>query len=413
MNDWNYSSDAETPVESSKPESHQVVIICSLIGTLIVLTLLGNTLVITAFCLCKELRTITNYFLISLSVADLLTALLAMPIFMVSRIFQDRWFPGGAVFYDVWRSIDIICGTASIWNLCLVSVDRFLAVTSPLKHLVILTPFRAKAVILLVWAISLGLSGLLHLTWSYKGILITVISFFLPLLIILFSYVKIYQVTTRSCVLRRNGGTQLKRDVRSAKQMVLVISVFILCWVAFFVLTLILSTKKSMRSSINPAVLDVVKSLTYLNSCINPLLYTVVSRKFKKAITDILHGQQPNLTRNRLKLLAARRTDMGSILGSFDLSGKSTSFRYQVPVMAPARNREQMAAMIERETVVWGKTGNLRYSCMYHMSRMISPEIKREELFSVKYQKLIFFYFFAQTKANYKQTGCGDCNNVY
>lgn len=50
---------------------------------------------------------------------------------------------------------------------------------------------------------------------------------------------------------------------------------------------------------------------------------------------------------------------------------------------------------------------------MYHMSRMISPEVKREELFSVKYQKLIFFYFFAQTKANYKQTGCGDCNNVY
>ena len=330
-----------------------MIIICFLIGTMIILTLVGNILVMTAFYLCKELRTITNYFLISLSLADLLSALLAMPIFLISRISEDRWFPGGAVFYGVWRSLDIICGTASIWNLCLVSVDRFLAVSSPLKHLVILTPGRAKAVIVLVWAISLGLSGLLHLNWSYKGILITVVSFFLPLVIIVFSYVKIYQVTTRSCVLRRSGGTQLKRDVRSAKQMVLVISVFILCWVGFFVLTLMLSAKKSMRFSINPAVFDVVKSLTYLNSCLNPLLYTVVSRRFKEAISNILHGRQPNLTRKgTLTRLAARRTNMGSFIGSFEISGKSTSFRHQFPALMQTRCSTQTPVKIERETYV-------------------------------------------------------------
>ena len=357
MNNLTHSSSGKlTESHEFRPEVHQVIITCSLIGAMIILTLVGNILVMTAFCLCKELRTITNYFLISLSLADLLTALLSMPIFMISRISEDKWFPGGAVFFGVWRSLDIICGTASIWNLCLVSVDRFLAVSSPLRHLVILTPGRAKTVIVLVWAISLGLSGLLHLSWSYKGILITVVSFFLPLVIIVFSYVKIYQVTTRSCVLRRSGGTQLKRDVRSAKQMVLVISVFILCWVGFFVLTLILSTKKSMRSSINPAILDVVKSLTYLNSCINPLLYTLVSRRFKKAISDILHGQQPNLTRRgRLKLLAAKRANMGSFLGSFELSGKSTSYpfyRHQLPASTQPRCSTQTPEKIERETYV-------------------------------------------------------------
>ncbi|XP_074636941.1 alpha-1D adrenergic receptor-like [Acropora palmata] len=344
----------EKPMESWKPEVHQVIITSFLIGTFIVLTLVGNMLVIAAFCLCKELRTITNYFLISLSVADLLTALLSMPIFMVSRISRGNWFPGGAVFYDVWRSMDVICGTASIWNLCLVSLDRYLAVTSPLKHLVILTTGRAKAVIVLVWAISLGLSGLLHMTWSHKSILIIAVSFFLPLIIIIFSYAKIYQVTTRSCDLRRNGGTQLKRDVRSAKQMVLVISVFILCWVGFFVLTLILSTNKSMRSSVNPEVIDVVKSLTYLNSCINPLLYTVVSRKFKKAITDILHGQRPNLACKRhstLKRLAGKRTNIGSAFGSFEFSGKSTSFRHQIPFQRGSPS-PQMARIVVRETTV-------------------------------------------------------------
>lgn len=337
---------------AAKQETYLIVITCTLIAILIILTLLGNILVMAAFCLCKELRTITNYFLVSLSLADLLTALLAMPIFMASRITADgSLFPGGAVFYDVWRSMDIICGTASIWNLCLVSLDRFLAVTAPLKHLVILTPARAKAVIVLVWASSLGLSGILHLNWSYKGILITFISFFLPLFIIIFSYVKIYQVTTRSCVLRRSGGTQLKRDIRSAKQMVLVISVFILCWVGFFVLTLILSTKKSMSSSINPAVLDFLKSLTYLNSCINPLLFTMVSRTFKKAITDILHCQKPNLMRARLKYLATRRNrNMGSFLVS-SLLRRSSS----IPRDMPDPNREPYSSQIagtymERET---------------------------------------------------------------
>lgn len=356
MNDFNHTC-TEKNMESRTPEVHHVIITTSLIGTFILLTLVGNILVLTAFCLCKELRTITNYFLISLSVADLLTALLSMPIFMVSRISEGNWFPGGDVFYDIWRSMDIVCGTASIWNLCLVSLDRYLAVTSPLKHLVILTTGRAKAVIVLVWAISLALSILLHLTWTYKSILITAISFFLPLAIIIFSYVRIYQVTTRTCDLRRNGGTQLKRDVRSAKQMVLVISMFILCWVGFFVLILVLSSNKSMRSTINPEVLDVVKSLTYLNSCINPLLYTLVSRKFKKAITDLLHGQRPNLARKcnstLRRVTAGKRTDMGSNFGSFEFSGKSASFRHQAHgQFKRGSHSPKKAPIMVRETTV-------------------------------------------------------------
>lgn len=344
------NSAMEGPDQSAKQEAYLKVITCTLIAILIVLTLFGNLLVMAAFCLCKELRTITNYFLVSLSVADLLTALLAMPIFLASKVTSDAsLFPGGAVFYDVWRSIDIICGTASIWNLCLVSLDRLLAVAAPLRHLVILTPACAKAVIVLVWASSLGLSGILNMNWDYKGILITFISFFLPLFIIISSYVKIYQVTTRSCILRRSGGTQLKRDIRSAKQMVVVISVFILCWVGFFVLTLILSFKRSMSSKINPAALDFLKSLTYLNSCINPLLFTMVSRTFKKAITDILHCHKPNFSRaRRPKYLGTRQTNMGSFVVS-SMFRRSSSVQ-EIPDHKQEHHCSQIVTYIERET---------------------------------------------------------------
>lgn len=344
MKNESYPMPPDQPLkEKARQDIYLTVVTCSLIAILIVLTLLGNLLVMTAFYLYKELRTITNYFLVSLSVADLLTALLAMPIFMVSRISKENMFPGGTVFYDVWRSIDLICGTASIWNLCLVSLDRLLAVASPLTHLVILTPSRAKAAILLVWAISAALSGLLLLNWSHKGIAITIISFFLPLVIIIFSYVKIYQVTTRTCALRRNGGTRLKRDIHSAKQMVIVIGVFILCWVGFFVLTLILSTKKSLSYAINPAILDILKSLTYLNSCINPLLFTTVSRKFKKAITDILHCRRVNFRRRIMPNgNKTRRTNMSSLLDSSFSHNHSPTCLLKKPFLATT----------ERETCV-------------------------------------------------------------
>ena len=348
----NFSVSAmEASRNSDKQELYFVVITCTLIAILIILTLLGNTLVMVAFYLCKELRTITNYFLVSLSLADLLTALLAMPIFLVSRVTSDgTMFPGGAVFYDFWRSIDILCGTASIWNLCLVSLDRFLAVASPLKHLVILTPTRAKGVIVLVWATSLGLSGILHVNWNYKGVFITIISFFLPLIIIIFSYAKIYQVTTRTCVLRRSGGMQLKRDIRSAKQMVLVIGMFILCWVGFFVLTLILSTKRSTSSSINPGVLDFVKSLTYLNSCINPLLFIMVSRTFKKAILDILRCRRPRVTQERCKLFGRRQKRFGSSLVSSFSRRSSASYRQNSDTAGPCCRK--VVTYVEKETCV-------------------------------------------------------------
>ena len=352
MNNTSHPRTDEELTELGRQHTYIAVVTCCLIGILILLTLLGNLLIMTAFCFCKELRTITNYFLLSLSLADLLTALFAMPIFMASTIVSEKLFLGGVVYYEVWRSIDIICGTASIWNLCLVSIDRFLAVSCPIKHMVILTPVRAKTAIFLVWTLSTGISGLIHLNWTYRGVLITVISFFLPLVVIIFSYIKIYQVTTRSCALRRSGGKQLKRDIYSAKQMVLVISVFIVCWFGFFLLTLMLSTKKSLTIPIyiRPVVLNILKALTYLNSCINPILFTFVSNKYKKAVSCILRCQRPNLSQRRNKCSRITRQLERSILAP-SFSQKSTNFR-------PSSNSKgnypckKAVSIINRETTV-------------------------------------------------------------
>lgn len=306
---------------SASQDLYIVILTSVLIIILIVLTLVGNIMVLVAFFMCKELRSITNYFLVSLAIADLLTAILAMPIFLMLRITNDRWdFPGGMIFKHLFTAVDIISGTASIWNLCLISVDRFLAINMPLKHMVILTPRRAEIVIVIVWGFALALSSLMYVNWPYKAYPIVTLSFFLPLILILFSYVKIYNtMRNRTFVQRRRVGTKLKRDFRMAKQMILVIGSFSICWCGFFVVVIILAVGKI---SVGLVVLNVVKVLTYLNSCLNPLLFTFISHKFKIAFTQMFHCQKPDLRRAR-NLISQRRNNLEQY-NSIVISGMQT-----------------------------------------------------------------------------------------
>ncbi|EDO33608.1 predicted protein [Nematostella vectensis] len=342
----NYSDELSSGLGSKQDlaDLHVVVLSTSFIGILSVLTLVGNFMVLATFCMCKELRSITNYFLVSLSVADILTAVLSMPIFLVLRITNDKWnFPGGQGFAMIFGTVDMLCGTASIWNLCLVSLDRFLAISMPLKHMVILTPSRAVFVIIVAWALALGVSSLIHVTWAHKAYLIVTLSFFVPLALIVFSYVKIYQVKTATSSLRRTGGTKFKRDFRTARQMIIVIGSFIICWFGFFVVNVVLASRKVNPS---PVILNLVKALTYLNSCINPLLFTFISQKFKIAFSQIFRCQKPDLrsatrhTNSTIRRQSQSRRNCYSVISSNSPS--------------PAPNRRLLPineeALIEKET---------------------------------------------------------------
>ena len=65
---------------------------------------------------------ITNYFVVSLAVADMLVALCAMT-FNASVEISGKWM-FGSIMCDVWNSFDVYFSTASIMHLCCISVDR-------------------------------------------------------------------------------------------------------------------------------------------------------------------------------------------------------------------------------------------------------------------------------------------------
>ncbi|XP_011500363.1 PREDICTED: 5-hydroxytryptamine receptor 7-like [Ceratosolen solmsi marchali] len=108
-----------------------VLAIC--FSILIVITIVGNTLVIAAVITTRRLRSVTNCFVSSLAAADLLVGLAVMPPAVLLQLNGGTW-ELGEVLCDSWVSLDVLLCTASILSLCAISIDRYLAVTQPLIY---------------------------------------------------------------------------------------------------------------------------------------------------------------------------------------------------------------------------------------------------------------------------------------
>ncbi|XP_050091189.1 dopamine D2-like receptor [Anopheles aquasalis] len=130
---------------------------CLILVLFPILTLFGNVLVILAVCRERTLQTVTNYFIVSLAIADLLVAVVVMP-FAVYVLVNGAWTLPNFVC-DFYIAMDVICSTSSIFNLVAISIDRYIAVTQPIKYAKHKNSRRVCLTILLVWAISAAIGS--------------------------------------------------------------------------------------------------------------------------------------------------------------------------------------------------------------------------------------------------------------
>ncbi|XP_056611290.1 5-hydroxytryptamine receptor 2A [Triplophysa dalaica] len=128
-----------------------------LILFVVIVTVTGNILVIMAVNLERKLQNATNYFLMSLAVADMLLGLLVMPVSMVTIVYGYSW-PLPAAICPLWIYLDVLFSTASIMHLCAISLDRYVAIRNPIRHNRSNSRSRARAKITAVWTISAGIS---------------------------------------------------------------------------------------------------------------------------------------------------------------------------------------------------------------------------------------------------------------
>lgn len=256
------------------------------LGLVLILFLLfgvmGNILVILSVACHCDFRSVTHYFIANLAVADLLLSSLVIPFSAASEAL-GRWVFGRHLC-NVWTALDVLCCTASILNLCVISVDRWIAVSYPLQYPSLATSRRALAAVAALWVLSAAISVGPLFGWRDPmpedesvcrvneepgyAIFSAACSFYVPLAVILAMYCRVYIVARqKACSMskgrQKNGlsengvtlrihchntqkeeATRLKhshftfikffQEKKAAKTLGIVVGCFVLCWLPFF-----------------------------------------------------------------------------------------------------------------------------------------------------------------------------------
>ncbi|XP_071051505.1 dopamine receptor 2 isoform X2 [Onthophagus taurus] len=201
-------------------------VVVSLLLLFSMATVFGNMLVIMAVVRERYLHTPTNYFITSLAVADCLVGLVVMPFSALYEVLEHTWFFGND-WCDIWRCLDVLFSTASILNLCVISLDRYWAITDPITYPMRMTKIRSALLIAAVWVCSSAISFPAIAWWravrtdpipdwkcpftEHLGYLIfsSTISFYLPLFVMVFTYYRIYRAAVAQTRSLRLGTKQV------------------------------------------------------------------------------------------------------------------------------------------------------------------------------------------------------------
>ncbi|NXV76689.1 DRD1C protein, partial [Atlantisia rogersi] len=307
---------------------------------LILSTFLGNTLVCVAVVKFRHLRSkVTNFFVISLAVSDLFVAVLVMPWKAATEVVG--FWPFGA-FCDVWVAFDIMCSTASILNLCIISVDRYWAISSPFRYERKMTQRMAFIMIGLAWLLSVLISFIpVQLRWhkdrellseQEPGFNITVeencdsslnrtyaissslISFYIPVAIMIGTYTRIFLIAQRQirrissleravehaqschssdCPHEASLKNSFKKETKVLKTLSVIVGVFVFCWLPFFILNCVVPfcdvdvQEPGELPCVSETVFNIFVWFGWANSSLNPIIYAF-NADFRRAFATIL-----------------------------------------------------------------------------------------------------------------------------
>ncbi|NXH42114.1 DRD2 protein, partial [Dicaeum eximium] len=152
--DRNWSRALNASEAAQKPHYNYYAVLLAL---LIFIIVFGNVLVCMAVSRERALQTTTNYLIVSLAVADLLVATLCMPWVVYVEVVGEWRF--SRIHCDIFVTLDVMMCTASILNLCAISIDRYTAVAMPMLYN---TRYSSKRrvtfMIAVVWVLSFAIS---------------------------------------------------------------------------------------------------------------------------------------------------------------------------------------------------------------------------------------------------------------
>ena len=268
----NYSSNAEANPKSG----FETVVLanCILNAPLMLLSIIGNALLLVAIMRTPSIRSPSVIFLCSLAVSDLLVGLVVQPAYIAEQIVRTVSALQEAVTAMGFAG----CGV-SLWTMTAITVDRFLALHYHLQYPNLMTTSRAIYTIITIWCIitlfSFSILWSLSIYYFFATFCITIC-----LLVCLVCFIKIYRIARRhqlqihvqQQVVENSTDThkqQIRQSTKSAKNIFIYFLTMILCYSPFSIVVII--------SGFTSLDLQVIRTfpvtIAFMNSSINPFLY--------------------------------------------------------------------------------------------------------------------------------------------
>ncbi|XP_005069758.1 pyroglutamylated RF-amide peptide receptor [Mesocricetus auratus] len=293
----------------------------ALAGALIfALALFGNSLVVYVVTRSKAMRTVTNIFICSLALSDLLIAFFCIPVTMLQNI-SDKWL-GGAFICKMVPFVQSTAVVSEILTMACIAVERHQGLVHPFKMKRQYTNRRAFTILGVVWLVAIIVgSPMWHVQrleikydflyekehvccleeWAspvhqkiYTSFIL-VILFLLPLVVMLALYSKIgYELWIKkrvgdSSVLQTIHGKEMSKIARKKKRavamMVTVVALFAACWAPFHVVHMMVEYsdfEEEYDDVTIKMVFAVVQITGFFNSICNPIVYAFMNENFKR-----------------------------------------------------------------------------------------------------------------------------------
>ncbi|KAF7202449.1 neuromedin-U receptor 1 [Nothobranchius furzeri] len=345
--------------------------VCLVYLVIFLVGVVGNVLTCTVIVRNKVMWTPTNYYLFSLAVSDLLVLLLGMPLELY-ELWQNYPFllgKGGCYFKTF--LFETVC-LASILNVTALSIERYIAVVHPLRAKYVVTRTHAKRVILTVWCVSVlcavpntSLHGVLIIhvrstgpagvvnqeipdsaictlvkpRWMYNLTiqLTTFLFFILPMATISVLYmligVQLKREKMRQALEAKSGfgkdsfcnirtQQQKARRRQVTKMLFVLVVVFGICWAPFHTDRLMWSFISDWTDS-HLEIFEYVHIISgvffYLSSAVNPILYNLMSTRFREMFKEVMCHRQHHIT-PRKHSFSVTRVTLRSTLSDVPLS---------------------------------------------------------------------------------------------
>lgn len=337
MNQSNSASQCEYHIDSPTEQAFKcLAYIIIMFGSLI-----GNVLVICVVIMNRQMRTVTNYLIVNMAVADLLITAFNMP--LTIKVYATRrfdWFDGliAEILCKIIPFSQSLSIASSVLSLTAIAVDRFLAIMYPLKRYI--TFHIAYGIIAAVWIVGIGVNS--PILYAQKivvygadqkrycleiwtpvftkdaakdfTIVLFVVFYVVPLLTmsVLYSFV-VYKLSVRKVPGNQTAENQLRAEKskkKVLKMLLVVVLLFALCWLPVYISQFITFFDSENFPCGPPATLSFMGYfLGHANSAINPAIYVIFNSNFRKGFRDVLLCR---CRRNRV----VPQTQAGSVIGA-------------------------------------------------------------------------------------------------